>query len=376
MRDKNLLAVVFAPLLVCNIAFAQPRYTLTPVRPFFAPAGMNDLRQIVGVTVNQEGNEVLSQGAVWTPGANPPLALLGTPFDVANGINNAGQVAGAHRFAANVNRAVIFSDGRFQDLGTLGGRESTGYAINESGQVAGFSAAASGLQHAFLYSSGTMHDLGTLTGGWSYAYGMNDRGQVVGGATVAPGHEAPTHPVVYSGGTVTDLSRFAAEQGTANSINNLGQVAGVARIGNDDYHGFLYEDGVMTRLGIPGALASAALSINDKGDVVGYSALSFTESHAFLYTDGNTIDLNTLLDTQEDWTVNMASVINEQGDIAGVACRPHPDAAGALDCASVLMTPVPEPAGPALWTCAALFAWAIHGHAAWRRRHRSPGGGP
>jgi probable HAF family extracellular repeat protein len=361
MHHKNLLALLLAPLILhCSAALAQTRYQLTPVRPFYGPAGMNDLGQIVGVTI-PEGAEVLPQGAVWTPGANPALTLLGTPYDVANGINNAGQVAGTHRYSPTVDRAVVFSGGGFHDLGTLGGRTSTGYAINGRGEVAGFSAVASGQQHAFLYTGGTMRDLGTLSGGWSYGYGMNDRGDVVGGATAAPGHDAPTHPFVSTGGTMIDLSRFAAEEGAAYAINHLGQVVGASRFGNDEYHGFLVDHGVTTYVGLPGALSSVAHSINDNGDIVGTSTLSDTMAHGFIHTGGNTLDLNTLLDTEEGWTVNSAMLINDAGEIAGMACRPHPQAAGAFDCATVLMTPVPEPAVRGLWVCAALMGLAIKG---------------
>lgn len=368
MPDKSLPAALLLPLLLlCNLAFAQQRYNLTLVRPFYAPSGLNDLGQIVGTTIPEGGPEVLPQGAVWTPGANPPLALLGSPYDVGNRINNAGQVAGTHRYAANVDRATLFYKGGYQDLGTLGGRTSTGYAINDSGQVAGFSAVASGRQHAFLTSGGAMRDLGTLSGGWSYAYGMNDKGQAVGGATLAPGHEAPTHAVVYDNGKVIDLGRFAAEEGTAYGINNPGQVVGASRFGNDDYHAFLWQEGVTSWLDPPGRDGAVAFSINDRGDVVGYSFRLLDQPRGFIYTDGRTLDLTALLATQEGWTVNMAWAINEVGDIAASACRPHPEAAGALDCSTVLMTPVPEPPAAALWACAALFGGALRGLDAWRQ---------
>ncbi len=368
MHIAHRLPVLLAPLLLyCGGALAQTRYSLTLVRPFYGPQGMNDLGQIVSFTI-PEGPGALPQGAVWTPGSPPSLTLLGTADDAASAINNAGQLAGSHRIAPNLEHAAIFENGGFRDLGTLGGRSSNGAAINESGQVAGSAAVASNLQHAFLYTGGAMRDLGTLAGGWSYAYGLNDRGDVVGAATIAPGHDARRHAFVYHDGTMTDLSLFAAEDATALAINNRGQIVGDSRLGGD-YRGFLYENGRTSYLGLPGALSSVAQSINDRGEVVGTSTLSWFSAHGFIYTDGRTIDLNTLLDTQDGWTVNQALLINEVGQIAGTACRPYPGG-NAFDCATVLMTPVPEPAAPALWAGAALLALAQHARTAWRRHRR------
>jgi len=264
-------------------------------------------------------------------------------------------VAGTHAFATNRTRAVIFSGTGYRDLGTLGGRTSMASAINEHGQVAGTAATASGIQHAFLYTDGAMRDLGALKGGWSHGYGMNDNGDVVGSATMVPIHDAPTHPFLYSGGVMTDLSRSADEFGIATSVNNLGQVVGAIHTGTGQDHAFLYDRGVIVDLGAPSGGASFASSINDKGKVVGASFAPSGESHGFLYTSEGMTDLNTLLDpVGEDWTISQAYLINDLDQIAGFACRPHPDQNSGLDCATVLMSPVPEPAPRTLWTTAIL----------------------
>ena len=344
-------------LLSAGLANAQSRYSLYPIRPFFSPSGMNDLGQLVGTTFNDQ-----PQGAVWTFGADPAFSMVGAPYDVVSDINDSGQMAGTRRLSATITHAAVFSpDGAVRDLGTLGGRTSSAQAINSRGEVAGTAATISGVQHAFLYADGTMRDLGALKGGWSYGYDINDAGQVVGGATMAPAHDAPTHPFLYTEGSMIDLSRFAAEFGIATSINNKGQVVGATHIGTFPDRAFLYESGVWTDLGTLGGVASYATSINDLGNIVGSSVLASGDaSHGFLYTDGKMVDINTLLDLAEPgWTVHQAYLINASDQIAGFACRPHPDQGNAFDCASVLMSPIPEPAPVALWACAVTVGLAV-----------------
>jgi probable HAF family extracellular repeat protein len=63
---------------------------------------------------------------------------------------------------------------------------------------------------------------------------------------------------------------------------------------------------------------SVATNINDGGDVVGYFDSSGS-SHAFLYTDNDgMVDLNSLVDPNSGWTLDVAYGINAQGQIVGV----------------------------------------------------------
>ncbi len=63
------------------------------------------------------------------------------------------------------------------DLGSLGGSYTYAQGINDAGQVAGGGGTANNsAEHAFLYANGQIKDLGTLGGTYSYAYGINDAG--------------------------------------------------------------------------------------------------------------------------------------------------------------------------------------------------------
>ncbi len=101
----------------------------------------------------------------------------GRPSSDANGINDAGMVAGRYNFRAFINT----NDGDMLDLGKLFNPGYT-YAtdINNANQTVGSSAS-----HAFIYEDGAMLDLNLLIDpleGWTLieASAINDVGQIVG----------------------------------------------------------------------------------------------------------------------------------------------------------------------------------------------------
>lgn len=350
---------LFAPLLLAAAAAQaqQLAYEMTLIPRLDYANGINELGQIAGNGFNAHG---AIQAAVWTPGATPPLRFLGAPTDYSADINNAGQVTGQHQFSPGRWRAAIFSGGTVQDLGAPGGVGSIGRAINASGQVAGSLAITLGHDHAFLYADGRMRDLGAFSGGHSDAYGINDAGQVVGGSLVAGiGAEPNTwRAFKYSGGALDELD-IGGAYSIAWDINNRGQVVGESNpSGEGGSHAFVYRDGILQDLGDLGGGVTYALSINDRGDIVGYGATGRGDTlHGFLYIDGKLVDLNTLLVAPDGWEIARTSAINERRQIASLACRID----DAFQCMPALLSPVPEPDAPLLWSgglllVAALFA--------------------
>jgi probable HAF family extracellular repeat protein len=341
----SILKLLFAPLLLAAAAAAanaqQLAYQMTLIPRLDFANGINDLGQIAANGFNASGD---IQAAVWTPAATPALRFLGTPPDFAGDINNAGQVSGQHQFAPGESpRAAIFSNGTVQDLGAPG--PSAGYAINASGQVAGFLSLGLGHDHAFLYANGQLTDLGAFSGGHSDAYGINDAGQVVGASLVA-GDGGGWRAFEYSKGTMNELG-IDSTFSIAWDINNAGQIVGEWLPSNaHDSHAFLYKDGTVQDLGNLGGDSTYALSINDRGDIVGYGTTGLGILHGFIYVDGKMVDLNTLLAAPDGWQITRTSAINEGRQIAALACRI--DNAG--ECMPALLSPVPEPAAPVLWS--------------------------
>jgi probable HAF family extracellular repeat protein len=62
---------------------------------------------------------------------------------------------------------------------------------------------------------------------------------------------------------------------------------------------------------------SFANAINNSGDVVGYYETSDQVTHAFLYSGGAAYSLANLIAPASGWTLEMASDINDAGEIAG-----------------------------------------------------------
>ncbi len=346
----SILKFLFAPLLLAasvSAAHAQPlAYEMTLIPRLDYPNGINNLGQIAGNGFNANG---VIQAAVWTPGATPSLRFLGVPYDFSAAINDAGQVTGQHQFAPDQWRAAIYFKDAIQDISPPGGIPSVGRAINASGQVAGALGIGLGQSHAFLYANGQMTDLGAFSGDHSDAFGINDAGQVVGTSLVAGVGGSPNtwRAFEYSGGSLHALD-IGGDFSIARDINNAGQVVGEwVPSGAGSAHAFVYRDGIVRDLGNLGGDSTYALSINDRGDIVGYGATGAGDTlHGFIYLDGKMIDLNTLAVTFDGWQIARASAINEERQIASLACRYN----FGYQCMPALLSPVPEPAAPLLWS--------------------------
>ncbi|MFO0811489.1 MAG: PEP-CTERM sorting domain-containing protein [Gemmataceae bacterium] len=326
----------------------------------------------------------------------------------AHSINNAGQVAGdimSMQSGMPANRAWRYTPGvGLIDLGSLGTSSvSTSLAsqINSSGQVVGDSSLPSGVVGgAYRYTSGVgMVGLGTLPGhNYSKAMGINDAGQVVGESGIGGMGPAVAFRYTDGVGMVSLGMPPGAVSSQGQAINNVGQVVVNAAVPLGTVRTFRYTDalGFLT-LGTLGGQNTVGFAINDAGQIVGYSETAAGETHAFRYSDGFGIvdlgtvagtsgslargmnnqgdvvgqsgtraflfrdglgmaDLNGLIDPTSGWFLQVATDINENGQIAGFGTL------GGITRAFVL-TPVPEPSSLLL-----VAAFALAGAVAHHRR--------
>ena len=334
------ILLLLATALRAN-AQAPPLYTATFLPDNFIAAGIGGGGQVVGRGVDADGN---ARAFVWDAGTTTLLPTLGGPAAYATA-SAGGAVVGASAEGA-FTRAFVYRDGAIADIGTPSGADSIAYGINAAGQVVGEATDADGNSRAFLYGGGVLADIGTLGGTDARARGINAAGAVVGGSQ--PGSDFPddgAHAFLYRDGAMTDLGTLGGGFSWANAINDAGQVAGYSLVAGDAaWQPFLYSDGVMTGLGSFGGDFAAAYAINGAGAVVGTSALAEGGfAHAFLYADGVLSDLNGLVDGGLGiFTLTEAVGIDDAGRIVANGCTVFGF------CAPVLLSPVPEPAPPAM----------------------------
>ena len=190
-----------------------------------------------------------------------------------------------------------------------------------------------------------------LPGEQSRANGINEGGDIVG-QSLLPGNKA-AGPVEWKNDNATDLKLCCA--GAARSIDTKNLVVGDTYDTRGHYHGFVWDVGRGGRLlSIPGEEYSSALAVNDRGEIL----VKAVPGGLFLYSEGKLKpidipkatpralnnngmvvgsygpgpeaqrafiwdathgmrDLNTLIPAGSGWTLEVASSINDSGEIVG-----------------------------------------------------------
>lgn len=228
---------------------------------------------------------------------------------------------------------------------------SESLSINSKGEAVGYgSTADSSRRTAFLFLRGKVT---LLPGEQSRAYSINDDGQIAGQARLPS--EKSVGPVLWRNGSAISLNICCA--GTARRINRQSLVVGDAYDKQGHYHAF---EKVAAReahlIAIPGAVEySAALACNDRGQIIlraAPPARLFLDSEgkfdpidipngdpralnsdgtivgsfgpnpehqrAFIWDKGDGLrDLNSLIPQNSGWKLEVASSINDRGEIVG-----------------------------------------------------------
>ena len=265
----------------------MPTYTYTTLDDPSAAEGtfaygINNSGQIVGYYQDSNLNKL---GFVYSSGAF-------TPFNVAQAINDAGQIVG---LSGDGFSSFLYSAGNYASIYDPSAYSKTlAQGINGGGQVVGWYDTGLGAL-GFLYSGGnytTIKDpLGDstsrpfgfpITVNHTYAHGINDAGQIVGGYQGDSGNNG----FLYSGGNYTTLKDPLSVDGTvAEGINNAGQIVGYYLDSSQVAHAFLYSGGTYTTIDDPlGTKGTVAQGINDAGQIVGYYIDSGANTHGFTLT--------------------------------------------------------------------------------------------
>jgi probable HAF family extracellular repeat protein len=342
---------------------AQPRYHLQPL-PIAddhlqsIAAGINNHGQVVGHIVDDQGH---SHAVLWHNGQQTflPEISIDAPFSQAYRINDAGQIVGKAGVADGSVHATLWENLQVTDLGTLSGKgDSFAADINEQGVVAGSSDAEIGSyaftwsrEHGFTGFPATDPPHRLTVAGFN---GINNHGLMVGTSyfLLSPFHAA----FAREGDTVvTELSPPGRESlGMANAVNNAGTIVGYQNGPEGPVEAAIFqEDGTFELLGTLGLEESFALDVNNFDVIVG-GAIAFGAGgqlipKAFVYQNQQMLDLLTLADNPDSWTLAEATSINDLGVIVGKGVYNGKSRA-------FIAIPVPEPAARNLTlTCAVLL---------------------
>ncbi len=331
-------------------AGASPIYTLADLGTlggYSAMAtGVNALGQAVGTMTTPSGftNAFSAAGSGLTNLTANSNAAAGQ----ANGINNAGQVAGAQEIGGQF-YATVWNNGAAT---TVGGAGSYAMAIDSSGNVAGMQL-DNGQVDAFVTQNGSATELGSFAGGsWSAAYCINDAGQTAGYGMTSNG---TFRGFIWTPGQgYSAMGTLGGANSYAMAIDNAGMAAGAAQVSSGYMHAFVSNGTSMKDLGTLGGNSSYAYGINNLGNVVGYSLTNGNRMDGFLDEGGVMYDMNALLIDAPGWTITQLYAINDSNQVVGIGVLngmehavllTDPPPAGAESNAS---TATPEPAA---WVC-------------------------
>jgi uncharacterized membrane protein len=271
-----------------------------------------------------------------------------------NGINNKGQVVGV-TIDANGNTVANFTGtppASFTGLNNT--LPAMAFGINSNGTIVG------GAPGFLIPNGGTPQALLTPLGATSEtAFGINDKGQIVGQYTNAAG---AMPGVLINGPTFTTINAPSGpDTVNAQGINNNGLVVGFF-VGNDNQdHGFFFDSSktsasTVTGIAIPDPtiptitgepagtsfVFSQILGINDSGIAVGYYGDSTGSQHGFFYNT-NTGKYTFLDDPNAAFNADGVEItqitgITNSGEISGF----YSDANGVQH--GFIASAVPEPA--------------------------------
>jgi uncharacterized membrane protein len=282
-----------------------------------APVSLNDSGQIAGTTTRH-------RAALWTQetGLHELELPIGFVRSEAVGIDNSGDVVGVASNASSSKRVgFLFRNG---NQVTLSGREAKPSAINDAVQIAGESVDKAGVAQPVIWNTTHQVKLGACCGGTAIA--INNQGQVVGQRYDEQGRYSAfiwdsTHGLRPVGPPGNFTSAIA--------INNRGDV--VVRTFSSG-GAFLVRSGkAPVKLALSPKFPSEPRALNSCVAIVGATGPFSDAYSAFVWDDLQGFrDLNQLIPPASGWKLEIATDINNRGEIVGTGDHNGDEEAGFL----------------------------------------------
>jgi hypothetical protein len=276
-----------------------PRYKLVelPLRPL----SISDSEWVAGTTYDQHA-------ATWSAKAGLYRIPLPSEFSLSEGtsVNSRGEAAGTASTADSSRRAAFaLRQGR---VVLLSGEQARANGINEEGAIVGQAILpGSKVARPVLWKNGSPVDLNICCAG--VARSINGKGVIVGDTYDQAGRY---HAFVWDSAQGAHLLAVPGEEySSALALNRLGEIIVKATPGGL----FLYSGGKLEPIGIPKGMPR---SINKDGIVVGSFGPGPEAQRAFVWDKVHGMrDLNTLIPANSGWTLEVATSINDRGEIVG-----------------------------------------------------------
>ena len=292
------LLVVFFVLSVSSNSFGM-KYSIVDLGVGYEVFALNDSNQIVGSFPSQ------NQGVLWQDGK---LVSLDNQLGrLALDINNNGQVVGqnnARAYVWDINNGIQY----------LSSVNSAAMKINNNGEIVGWTNYSNN-GYSTLWYHGQETIISDGGGNGVYDYGINDNGLITGSVR----NYGPLETFVYQDGILQTLN---VGEFNPRDININGDIVGIIYTNEDGHplHAGLYQNGTLTDLGtLEGGFQSEAFAINDSGLIVGRLEGGDLGHKAFLWKNGSINLLNSMVLGENNWNIEAAFDINNNGQIIGIA---------------------------------------------------------
>ena len=200
-----------------------------------------------------------------------PIAVPGSWFTSAVGINDAGEITGSYSKPQEPIRGYFRTRrGRFITLDVPGSNLTEASGINDLGHVVGdYRDAVTGVYHGFLWDGEGFSTIDVPFPGVTSAaaHGINSVGEIVGTYDDASGR----HGFLLSGGVFSSVDVPGATSTSLHDINDRGHIVGGYAVSDTMSYSFLLANGTFTSIEVPfdDAVFTQVLGINDRSEVVG-----------------------------------------------------------------------------------------------------------